>query len=378
MKNQDILIKCYETNEEIYSLKDTWQTLHNDCGVPSVYNSFHFIYESIEAFQNSYVRKMVFTLTDSKNDQLIAIFPFQQYQNSWKFIRFNTCETTALNEIMDKPFPVIKNGFHDKAWTAFITHLKTNVPDWHHLFLRDIPSSFPLLKLLPEICKEQNLTCNISYDCTSTEIDIQGTWDDFWNKHKTMRRNIRKLEKKFGERMAFTVHEDNWKSCLDEYIALERKSWKNGLGVTKDDETIRFYNRYCEHMSSIGQLQFGFITVDGEAIAGVMAYTHNDTVYFPQGCYDPEYHKFSPTMVAISLFLKHFYGTHYKNVDFLCGYADFVNKWTDKKIETYDVDIYAKTTNTRLLLISQSLRDKLLSVKATVHGIFQKPALDSR
>lgn len=372
MKPSDFRIQCFETNEEIFSLKDSWEELHKDCTQSSIYNSFSFIYELIQAFQFSEVTKKVFTLTDASTGQLIATFPFQKRKTSWKLIPYNTYETIVLNEIMDKPFPLIRTGFHDPAWIAFVSHLKSNVSDWDHLFLRDIPSSYPVLDLLPEICRDQNHICKVSYDSNSTEINVQGDWGEFWGKHFKMRKNIRKLERHFGDRLSFTVHDSDWKWCLDEYIALERKTWKNGLGVTKDEETITFYNQFCEYLNSTGNLKFGFVTVDGQLISAVMAYTHNDTVYIPQGCFDPAFKKHSPTMINLTYFLKYFYGTSYKKVDFLCGYAGFVNKWTDTKIETYDIDIYNKRSIGRLVSAALTLRDSICFLMAFLKKTFNR------
>lgn len=355
-----ISIKCVETDEEILALKSSWEELHENSIAPSIYNSFVFIYESIQAYKYSEVTKKIFTLTDDETHQLLAIFPMQQYENAWHFIPFNTLETTALNEIMDKPFPVIRTGFHDISWRVFFTHLKDNISDWHHFFLRDVPFSYPVLQLLPEICEELNLEYQVNYDSVSTEISIEGEWDDFWQQQRTMRRNMNKIEREFGDRLAFTVHDDKWQWCLDKYIELENKTWKKGLGVTADEETIAFYYRFCEKLNAAGQLKFGFMTVDDQLITATIAYApHGDTVYFPQGCYDPAYKKYSPNMVNLTYFLKYFYGTTYKKVDFLCGYAGFLSKWADAEIKTYDINIYNNRPIVRLMLAGHAMESKI-------------------
>ena len=208
MKSPKIFIKCFETDEDIFALKASWEELHKNCGVPSVYNSFMFIYESIQAFKDNEVTRKIFTLADENTNQLMAIFPMQKYKNFWMSIPFNSLETTALNEIMDKPFPLIRAGFHDICWKAMFSHLKNNVPDWDHLSLEEIPSSYPVLELLPEICLEQNLIYQVEFDSISTEVNVDGNWNDFWLKHKKMRRNISKLERFFEERLLFTVHDN--------------------------------------------------------------------------------------------------------------------------------------------------------------------------
>lgn len=372
MKTSDISIKCYETTEDIFSLKESWEELHKDSVVSSVYNSFVFIYESLQVFNTDEVTKKVFTLTDVNTDSVIAIFPMQKSKKSWGWLAFNSLETTALSEIMDKPFPIIRNDCHDICWQVFITHLKNNILDWDHFFLRDIPSSFPALKLLPDLCSDQDLICQVEYDSNSTEISIEGEWDEFWAKHRSMRRNLNKIERDFDSRLVFTVHEDNWQSCLERYIELENKGWKKGLGVTENEETTIFYKRLCEQLNASGQLKFGFLTIDDQLVTATIAYTYGDTVYFPQGCYDPEYRKYSPNMVNLTYFIRHFYGTKYKKVDFLCGYADFISKWSDAEIKTYDVNIYRRRPIVRLMFAGEAFVSSISFLEVKLKSIVEK------
>lgn len=355
MKLSDIIINCYESYENIFKLQEEWNRLHENSVNPSVYNSFVFINESIQIFNDESVSLKIFTLTDTKTDELIAVFPMQIQKKFWGWLSFNSLETAALNEIMDKPYPVIRQDCHDMCWEAFIKYLKEQVDDWDHFYLRDIPSSYPVLKLLSKLCEEQDLIYKTEFDSNSTEINIEGEWDEFWGKHRSMRRNLNKIERDFGNRLAFTVHESNWEKCLERYIELENKGWKKGLGVTESEQTTEFYRRLCEKLEASGQLSFGFLTVDDQLITATIAYPYGDTVYFPQGCYDPEYRKYSPNMVNLTYLIKHFYETPHKNVDFLCGYADFISKWSDKEIKTYDVNIFRKRPVVKLLHAGEAL-----------------------
>ncbi len=356
----EVSIKCLETDEDIFSLKTSWEELHKNSVVSSVYNSFVFIFESIQAFKNSQITHKVFTLTDDNTSQLIAIFPLQKLREKWKFIPFSSYQYTALNDFMDKPFPVIRNGFHDRSWQAFFLHLKNNVIDWSHLSLRDIPASYPVLELLPKICRENDFIYNIEYDSDNPQINLAGDWNKFWLKHRNLRKKTRKLEKDFGDRLSFVVFEDNWQWCLDQYIELERKTWKKGLGVSRDERTISFYTQLCKQLNDSDNVIFGFMSVDDQLISAEIAYPYGDTVYFPQACFDPAYKKYSPSMVSTGYLIRYLMGKDYSRGDYLCGYAHYLNSWSDSIIQTYEIDIYNKRPVVRLIFTLRSIKDNLL------------------
>jgi len=83
-------------------------------------------------------------------------------------------------------------------------------------------------------------------------------------------------------------------------------------------------------------------------------------VYFSDGCYDQAYNKYSPGMVSTSFFIKHFYGNIYKKGDFLCGYAGYLDGWSDSLVKTHRIDVYNKGLKVRVIFGVRILRKILV------------------
>ncbi len=342
-------VQCFESHQAVAELEETWNELHKNCTAPSVYNGFNFVYESIRHFYDKDVTTKVFTLTDSETNLLLAVFPLQHLSSFWYIFKINTYEYTALDEV-DKPYPVIRDGYFEICWNAFLLHLKESVSNWDHLQLIELPDSYSELNLLPDICAEQDFIYRVNPSKQGPIVSLEGSWDEYWSQHKKMRKKIRKMEKEFGDQLVFEVHNNNWNWCIDQYIKLEQKSWKKGkIGISSNPQNETFYRRLFERLEATENLQFGFLSVNGELVSGEIAYTMNDTVYFCHGCFDQAYNKYSPGMVSTSFFIKHFYGGRYKAGDFLCGYANYLNDWSDSLMKTYKIDIFMKRPKVRAI-----------------------------
>jgi len=344
-----IKIQCLEKPQDLINFQATWNELHKNCTAPSIYNGYDFIFESINVFFSHDVKLKIYILSDINSNQILAIYPLQRITTLWYFLKINTYEYTALDEI-DKPYPLIRQGHLKSCWNAFLQHLKQNVPDCHHLQLIEIPQTYPEIELLPKICEEQDFIYRINPDKQGPIINLDGEWNDYWAQHKKMRKKQHAILNKFKDRITFIIHNKDWEWCLEQYIKLEQKSWKNGkVGLSTNAQTIMFYQHLFKRLHQSNRLYFGFLVIDNNLISAEIAYTLNDKVYFCHGCYDQSYKKHSPGMVSTSLFIKHFYGKNFKFGDFLCGYAGYLNNWANIIIKTDTIEIYNKGIKMRII-----------------------------
>ena len=367
MDKSNISFRCIECNQEIEQLKEAWNELHLNCSRPSVYNSFDFIYESIRAFNNEEITTAIITLTDDASNQLLAIFPMQQHSSFWHIIKMNTYEYTALEEV-DKPGPVIRKGYMEICWSSFIQYLMHQVKNWDHLQLIEIAEDSAELDFLEKLSVDNNFYYEKIFQNQGPMLNLQGDWNDYWHQHKKMRKKIRKMDNDFAERIEFKIHQDDWEECLQLYIELEQKSWKKGkTGISKNQQYKAFYSQFFSKIAAEGNLYFGFLTIDGQLVSAEIAYTNNATVYFCHGCYDQAYSKYSPGMVSTSHFIKYFYGEKYKEGDFLCGFAGYLNDWSDEILNTYKINIYPRRLKVRIMFVVRALRRRF--IKPVIKGV---------
>lgn len=344
---------------EIRNFKQNWIDLHNNCKNKSIYNSFSFIINSISNFKDSTLKNHIIAIY--LNHQLIAIFPFQLYIERRYFFNFKILEYSAQDEI-DKPSPVIKQQHEDLAWTGLFEFLNNNRSSWDILILMEVNEFNHEIPLTKEFSKLSNYPYNIKPDKSGPIIQLDKPWDMFWSSHKKMRKKIHKIESNYKDKLVFKVNHDSWEILLDEYIALESRSWKTGkVGISKDQETIAFYKDLFEDFSCSKQLHFGFLYINDFLISAEIAYSMDDKVYFCHGCYDQEFRKYSPGMVSTSYFIKHFMNGEYTTGDFLCGYSGYLNAWSESESKTHLIEVHNRSFNTGILFIYRAFKYKLFS-----------------
>ncbi len=343
---------------QLNKFKDEWQKLHSQCELMSIYNSFDFIYNSINEFEDDTLKPHIIAIY--QDQCLIALFPLQVYFEQRYFLKLKVLEYAAQNEI-DKPCPIIKAGHERTAWQGLYLYLKESGKSWDILTLMEFNTSTQDKLLLTELSSSAGYIYRINKDKSGPCINLDKDWDEFWSSHRKMRKKVHKMESDFGEDLCFKANDLPWQEALEQYINLEKRSWKNGkVGINKDEKTRNFYHRLYQSLANKSQLHFGFLYLNGVAVSGEIAYTQGKTVYFCHGCYDKEYQKYSPGMVSTSYFIKHFMGKEYEQGDFLCGYAGYLSAWSEAITETHQIDIYNKTINTRIIFSYRILK-KLLT-----------------
>lgn len=358
-----ITVDCITNYAEFQALQNDWDELHQNSIFPSIYNTFLFLDESIKAFSTDNTELRIYLLKKESNQQIIAIFPFQISFDRWHRLPYNELGMACVNDNLDKPYPVIREGHHDITWQILIETLKQSPKDWQHLFLRDIPTFLPTLKCLPEYCQNSGLVYQSVFDTTGPRINLNGDWDTFFRKHRSLKRKCKRLDKDFGDRVRFEIIENNWEWCLEQYNKVERKTWKAESGIDSNANTRAFYQSVLAKLSEQRRLIFGFLFIDDKIIAAEIVYLHQDTAYFPHACFDPEYQQYSPSMIGNAWMLRHLYETPYQIGDYLCGYANYMNSWSDEIVETYDIYIYRLGPVVLLRLGFSKIRQVLRAIK---------------
>lgn len=359
-------VDCLRDYEHILPLEAEWEVLHKNCTRPSFYNSFDFLYSAANFLLENKSDLRLFSLRDKTTNELIALFPFEETTFHWYFLKAKALEYTALQEV-DKPFPVIKEGFTEVAWQALFRHLETVYTSWDALNLLELDESCPEIQLFPSLCSNHGFT-QITVECrVGPLINLNKEWESFSSAHPKMRKKIRAMERAYGESLCFEFIGDDWSRGYELYTKLEQKSWKKGeVGITKDPLSEDFHKFLFERCAKKDNIAFGFLMVDGEPVSAEIAYCQGNKVYFCHGCYDEKFKKYSPGMVSTSLFLKHFFNSPYLEGDFLSGFANYLNAWSDEILHTKHIEVLNDSLFTRLIRFSRYFKrtiKKLLAAK---------------
>ena len=339
----------YESLAEISNLNERWHYLHKNSINPSIYNQFDFIIESLKNF--TYKNVKPFILSIEYKGELIALFYLQTDVEKRMGTPVKVIEFSALEEI-DKPYPVIHKQHETRSWKAFFEYLAAN-NNWHILSL--IEQTSEQINIISKAASSNDHIYRINDDKSGPIIDLTIGWENFWSQHKKMRKKLYKLQKKYTERLTFEIKPGA--QLIDQYISIERNSWKNGkLGISKKSNFINFYKNLAARLPE-KQFYIGILSLDGHAISGEIAYTQGSTVYFCHGCYDSNFKTYSPGMVSTSLFIQFFMDSNtFSKGDFLCGYAGYLDAWSDNICHTQRVDIYRSSLVTYAFFFLRFIR----------------------
>ncbi|MET1254886.1 GNAT family N-acetyltransferase [Aliikangiella maris] len=361
MDESDLQLSCCETLESIEMLKQEWQQLHQQCTYPSIYNSYDFIYTAIKYFCTPSDEIFVIAIRNNRqNGQLVGVFPFLISDYQWHHAKFRAVVYAGLNEA-DKMYPIILKDVEKSAWPKLFQFLKLQKKRWQFFELVEVRKDFHARKAIKKYFPSGYLKKR-NEDVYSPIVDLTETWEVFWNKHRKMRKRVRKMENDFGEAFSFKVYAEPEAAMthLDEYIQLEQRSWKASekVGISKSQNNLEFYREFFAQLAEKNRLYFGFLYQGERLVSAEIAYTLGHTVYFSHGCYDLEFRHYSPGMVSTSLFLKNFFNVGYKNGDFLGGFAYYINPWA-KTLLSSDNLIVAKITPTIVLVYLASLLKRI-------------------
>ena len=357
------------TVEDIAAIEQQWEELHSNCSNPTVYNSFGFIFNSIAILQASKAELFFLCVYeqgvnekgDNKQDRLVCLFPMQSYHRSQYGIKLRVLDYAAPHEV-DKPYPLIHSSLGKGGWQHLIDYLSKHYRRWDLLQLNELSIDETLIKEFSGMAETHGLSMEHISENEGPMINLNQSWQEFWDAHKKMRKKVRKVEKDFEGRVSFDVETQDFEKALNLYIDLESRSWKyeQKIGISKHPDTIQFYREFFKYLAERNRLFVGFLKVDGEVISAEVAYTQGKQAYFSHGCYDDRFANYSPGMVSTAYFLQYFFEKDFEEGDYLSGYAGYLNDWADRIQKTMRVDIRQSSINTRLFFASAYLRKNLI------------------
>ena len=341
---------------ELHTIKDQWVWLHDLSDSPSIYNSYEFVSNSLFFVNHEF--SSPFILLIYKDKVLKGIFFMERNNEIKSKVKLKLIENTAQQEI-DKPYPVIHRACHNEIWSAFFDYLsQAGKWDLFRLYELDANKKEVILNQL----NSKNKIIRINPDKSGPTINLKQSWQAYLMKHKKMRKKINRLINHHGHSISFRIFDNNL-DALETYKKIESKSWKSGkLGISRNANTYRFYQGICQSISESNTLamKIGILYIDDTPISAEIAYTCNKDVYFCHGCYDEDYATYSPGMISTAYFIQSFMDKDYHTGDFLCGYADYLQAWSDNTIKTKQIDIYNNTLNVKVFFLIRGIR-KLLS-----------------
>lgn len=337
-----IHVQRVDFGPELRDLEAEWDALLMSSSWPSIYSSFEYVYRSGLNFRNN-EELFYLIFRNESSHELIAVFPLSLWleENDGFILRVLCHATTTSFSEVDKPYPIIRRDSETLCWERFSDYFKNEYRQWDIMdFDTHIPES-NLTHDLRNLFRMPRYCAKVRKGPESPIVYLDDSWENFWRKHRLVRRKTHRIEQEIGDNLSYVVTSDpgDMEQCLRQHVSTELRSWKAGQGVS-EVKTQRFYHDILPRLAAKNQVYFSMM-YDGEIVmSSVFAYTFMDRVYFAQVTYNPDYAELSPGIVNLSKLIQYFMGKDYTTGDFLCGAAHYAYPWAGHIAKTVDITIH--------------------------------------
>lgn len=366
-----IQVEKLDFGPRLTGLEPEWESLLRKSSRPSIFSTFDYVYTSCRHFKGE--EEVFFLLfRDSETNELLAIFPIGVWEEKVHGFRLKVVTHGVLPSTseVDKPYPIIARHCEDVCWMRFRDYFRHEYKQWDVIDYDEfLPRSYLYSRL------NALFPFPLYYNKTtpgpqSPIVKLDGAWEDFWNEHRKLRKRCRRLERKLAEGLTYKIISDpaDVETCLNEYVATEKISWKQGGMVAKKGD---FYQELLPKLAEKQQLYFGMM-YDGNTVVSIeVAYAYMDRVYFSHGTYSPDYADLSPGAVNSCWFIKSFHDRGFVEGDYLAGFADYVSPWAYRHEETVDIVIRRmgyKNWCLALIYLGKKVKGKLRDMRCARPG----------
>lgn len=144
-------------------------------------------------------------------------------------------------------------------------------------------------------------------DLAGRSVPLEGTWEDFHaGLGGNLRRNLRKARNRLAKAGALEVESSADPADLDRFLTLESSGWKgaDGGAVASRPDALGFYRAFVERLAERGWLQWHFLTLDGEPIAGSLAARWGRQIVLQRVAFDEAHARTSPGQLLLATSLE--------------------------------------------------------------------------
>ena len=324
-------------------LAEEWDSLLARSSRPTVYSTFDCFDTVNEHFYEDDEEVYILLFREAESDALVAIFSYCIEKESLYGIETQVLYHGIVPDDpgVDKPYPIIEKDREEECWNRYCRYLKREFTDWDRLTYDEFTPESYFFRNLRSLFSFPGYWCKSVEGPESPIMDLNGDWEEFWMSHRKLRKKTRRLEKKMGDRLNYSIISDPDKisMCLDAYVETELLSWKAGKEGISPEDYQPFYRDLFVRLAEKGRIYFGILREEEKVVSLEVAYTFGDRVYFAHGTYDPAYSDISPGTVNSGWFIKFFHGKGYVEGDYLAGYASYNNPWAARIEKTVTINV---------------------------------------
>jgi CelD/BcsL family acetyltransferase involved in cellulose biosynthesis len=325
-------ITCTYHYDDLLSLKEEWEALHELSQNPCVFLSWEWIAACWKYEYESGSADLRLLQARDEQGRLVGIAPLMRITRriagvfSWRILKF-----IALPDGSDHADFIIEAGQETAVTRAFLDWLMQN-RDWSEMLLEGLASDSPIIPVLREselkTIQLQTLECPV--------LIIDRDWDSHFaslskNKRQVQRRHWRKLDRDFPDQWAWRIVEDpeDVRQVMEELFTLHSAQWRaRGLpGSFGDEISRRMHHELAQRFLQRGWLRLYQVTIEDKTVGVFYSYWYLNRAYYFSSGVDLAYSQYNIGHILNEISLRQAFENGMKEYDFLWGLQSYKLQW---------------------------------------------------
>ncbi len=338
-------IKIIRTSDEFLALKSVWQDLETRCNLSHPFLSWEWHYSWWMQYKNSFKPEadlQIFCLYNS--DQLLAILPLMIIKKSGlKILQLLSTEIEPT-DYMD----ILATEEHRDFYLQTIiesVQFRILIRSVDYIWIKQISDNSALFHIFASTQNSASLKTFIYPSKICPFIDLPQTEDEFLkqlsqNMRSGLKRQINKINKSENFHSYIISDPAQIEPAVNSLFRLHQARFED-----KNKQTGFLPRRMEFHMDLArlflekGWLKL-FVLQDNDKDFGVLyCYQVGGKMMYVQGGFDPDYQAYAPGNYLLMRAIRTAIENHLPLFDFMRGDESYKSKWTNLKLQLYDLYI---------------------------------------
>ncbi len=260
-------------------------------------------------------------------------------------VRFLRTVGTGGDTSPDDLNPLIEPGFEAAAAPALAEAICQRIAGWDVLHISDLQKESRFTSHLLEACRQRYGRTRLERSALISFAPLADNWDDYLkttssNHRESTRRARRKIESIAGTKHFVWSDSATIDTAIDRLIELHLMRWNDRSGhyAFSSPEYVGFHRDVIRALHPKGQVWLSCLQMDDQIVGIYYIYHFQDTAYYFQGGFHPDYAKHKPGAVLMGYSIHHAINQKTKIFDMLRGEYSYKNSWAKQFRETFAVD----------------------------------------
>ena len=273
----------------------------------------------------------IVALRESHHSRLVGIAPLYFMRHSTgQFAGLRVLHLVGCVEVSDYLDVIVDAAWEEPVCAALARWLAgPDAPAWDVVDLCNLPEDSMTYRLLPGHLEAGGLAVDVHQEDTAPQFALPVHYETYLQEQvdKKQRHEIRRKQRRAEREAAVTFYmvgkEHSLEAEMDDFIALQRAS-RFDKSEFMTPQMRRFFMAAARCMFDAGWLRLGFLTLDGEKAAALLAFEYDKRYMLYNSGYDPESHApLSPGWVLLAYTIQYAIAAGCTCFDFMQGDEEY-------------------------------------------------------